>query len=331
MGTPFIGLPELLPVSDANTVAIQLLEIVYRQRRLIHSNDSCLHTPCALCLKMHSDKIAKMVAQGSPVTFILPAFPAKSPNLSKVLGTCPDLGEQLSLRQLNDLCLKIGKLYSPGARIIICSDGRAFSDCVGVSDEEVSNYGQEIKNILISLQLNNIDIFNLEDYFKEGDFDDIRQKLVNHYGRSIEELKLAIKTEAQTMNLFNGIHRFMYTDLKARQPDASSNQLKEQSKHLAYEVIIRSNAWSALVQEVFPETIRLSIHPQHPHSEKIGIKLMDCDNIWRTPWHGAVLDDGQNYRLMARSDIEKMPVNLVYENGRPSYYVLRRYDSPEAS
>src|SRR5471030_231814 len=331
MGTPITGLFNLAPTSDAKSVAIQLLEIVYRQRRLIHDNDNCLHSPCTLCLKMHSDKIDTMVAQGAPITFILPAFPAKSPNLSKVLGTCPDLGEQLSLRQLNDLCLKIGELHAPGARIIICSDGRAFSDCVGVTDEEVSNYGQEIKNLLVTLELQNIDIFNLEDYFKEGDFDNIRQRLVKQYGRSLEELKSTIKTEEQTMNMFNGIHRFMYTDLKFRKPEASSNQLKEESKHLAYQVIIRSNAWSALVQEVFPEAIRLSIHPQHPHSEKIGIKLMDCDNIWRTPWHGAVLDDGQNYRLMARSDIEKMPVNLVYENGRQSYYVLRRYDSREAS
>ncbi|KAF2391224.1 L-tyrosine/L-tryptophan isonitrile synthase family protein [Pseudomonas frederiksbergensis] len=315
----------------ATDIATQLLQIVYRQRRLIHGNDNCLHTPCTLCLNMQTDKINAMIARGGPITFILPAFPAKSPNLSKVLGTSPDLGEKLSLRQLNDLCVKISELHPPGARIIICSDGRAFSDCVGVSDDEVSNYGREIKNLLVSLKLNNIEIFNLEDYFKQGNFDSIRQQLVEQYGRSIDALKLAIKTEEHTLNMFNGIHRFMYTDLKHRKPEYSSNKLKEEAKDVAYQVIIRSNAWSALVQEVFPEALRLSIHPQHPHSEKIGIKLMDCDDVWRTPWHGAVLDDGENYRLMARSDIEKMPVNLVYENGRPSYYVLRRYESGQAS
>jgi pyoverdine/dityrosine biosynthesis protein Dit1 len=331
MSMPIIRDLSFAITPNTTDIATQLLQIIYRQRRLIHGHDECLHTPCPLCLNRHTDKINTLIARGAPITFILPAFPAKSPNLSKVLGTCPDLGEQLSLRQLNDLCLSLGELHPPGARIIICSDGRAFSDYVGVTDEEVSRYGQEIKNILVSLNLNNIDIFNLEDYFKQGNFDDIRQQLVKHYGRSLAELKSSIKTEEQTLNMFNGIHRFMYTDLKFRHPDYSNNQLKEESKHLAYQVIIRSNAWSALVQDVFPESIRLSIHPQHPHSEKIGIRLMDCDNIWRTPWHGAVLDDGQHYRLMARSDIEKLPVNLVYENGRPFYYVLRRYEGRPTS
>ena len=35
--------------------------------------------------------------------------------------------------------------YPPGARITICSDGRVFSDLVGVCDKDVTNYGIEIK------------------------------------------------------------------------------------------------------------------------------------------------------------------------------------------
>ena len=314
-----------LPLPEHEQIARSILRIIYRQRRLTEEHDRCLMFPCKVCLQLHIHKIVTSMEQGAPIRFILPAFPAKSPNLSKVLGSAPDLGEHLSLQQLNELCLKITAVYPPGANIIICSDGRAFSDCVGVSDEEVTHYGQAIRHILDEHRLDNIQLFNLEDYFNSYNFERIRQQLVERYGRPLEALKAAVKTDPETANLFNGIHRFMFTDLKFRKPDCSKNKLKEESKALAYQVIIRSNAWSALVEEVFPEAIRLSIHPQPPHSKKIGIKLMECDNIWRTPWHGAVLDDGQKYRLMSRADIEKLPVNLVYQNGRPFYYVLRRY------
>jgi pyoverdine/dityrosine biosynthesis protein Dit1 len=312
-------------------LATQIAELVLRKRRIIDGHAGCAATPCRACLSAPLDKINALIERRLPIHFILPAFPAKSPNLSKVLGPLPDLGERISLQDLNRLCAQIGELYSPGARITICSDGRVFSDCVGVSDEDVSRYGQHIKDIIDEYGCTNIDVFRLEDHFKDGDFDAIRRRLVAEHGRTIEELKELLKSDPETKNMFNGIHRFMYTDLKARRPEFSNSKLREGSKDLAYHVIIRSNAWSGLVESLFPSALRLSIHPQHPHSRKIGIKLMECDDIWRTPWHGAVLDDGQKYRLMSRGDIEKLPVDLVYEKGRPLYYVLRRYQHESAA
>lgn len=313
--------------SPTLTLANQIAQLIMSQRRLVEGHESCAITPCTACLNAHLAKTAAFIEQRLPIHFILPAFPAKSPNLSKVLGPLPDLGERLSLQHLNSLCARIAQLYAPGAKITICSDGRVFSDCVGVSDEDVSRYGQHIKAIIDEYKCTHIDVFRLEDHFKEGDFATIRRRLVDEHGRTMEELKALLKSDPETKNMFNGIHRFMYTDLKARRPELSNTKLREESKDLAYNVIIRSNAWSSLVEALFPSSLRLSIHPQHPHSRKIGIKLMECDNIWRTPWHGAVLDDGQRYRLMSRGDIEKLPVDLVYEKGRPLYYVLRRYQN----
>ena len=312
-------------------LATHIAKLVMSKRRIIEGHEGCASTPCSDCLSAPLDKITAFIEQSLPIHFILPAFPAKSPNLSKVLGPLPDLGERISLQDLNSLCAQIEEMYSPGARITICSDGRVFSDCVGVSDEDVSSYGQHIKDIIDEYRCTHIDLFRLEDHFKEGDFDAIRRRLVDEHGRTVEELKELIKSDPETKNMFNGIHRFMYTDLKARRAELSNSKLREESKDLAYHVIIRSNAWSGLVESLFPSALRLSIHPQHPHSRKIGIKLMECDDIWRTPWHGAVLDDGQKYRLMSRGDIEKLPVDLVYENGRPLYYVLRRYQREAAT
>jgi pyoverdine/dityrosine biosynthesis protein Dit1 len=308
-----------------STIASKILGLILTQRRLIEGHDSCDSTPCATCLDTHVTKLDTFIESQLPIHFILPAFPAKSPNLSKVLGPLPDLGERISLEHLNRLCESIRQLYSPGAKITICSDGRVFSDCVGVSDEDVSHYAQHISDIIVEYKFTHLDMFRLEDHFKAGDFDSIRRQLVGEHGRTIEQLKVLLKSDPETKSMFNGIHRFMYVDLKARRPDLTNTKLRTESKDLAYQVIVRSNAWSSLVEGLFPNAVRLSIHPQHPHSRKIGIKLMACDNIWRTPWHGAVLDDGQGYRLMSRDDIEQLPVDIVYSKGRPLYYVLRRY------
>ena len=303
----------------------RLLELVLHERRLVDDADPCLAAPCSACFAPHLAAVRAFVARDQPVHFILPAFPAKSPNLSKVLGALPDLGERISLRNLNELCAQIGRIYPPGARITICSDGRVFSDCVGVSDEDVSSYGRHIRSILEDDGLRHLDVFNLEDHFQEGDFDAIRHRLIHEHGRSVDELRELLKVDDAALTMFNGIHRFMYTDLKARRGELSNTKLRNESKELAYAVVIRSNAWSALVERLFPGALRMSIHPQRPHGRKLGIKLMECDDVWRTPWHGAVLDDGKQYRLMSRSEIEKLPVDLVYQQGRPLYYVLRRY------
>src|SRR4029453_628170 len=100
--------------------------------------------PCAQCLALHLPKVRRFVRAGEPVHLLLPAFPAKSPNPKKVLGRLPDKAEELALGFLQDVCNEISDIYPPGARITICSDGRVFSDLVGVSDQDVTDYGREI-------------------------------------------------------------------------------------------------------------------------------------------------------------------------------------------
>lgn len=63
------------------------------------------------------------------IELILPAFPCKSTSLDKVAGTSPDKGEELALRGLFEFVKDIEKIYSPGARVLIVSDGHVFSDC----------------------------------------------------------------------------------------------------------------------------------------------------------------------------------------------------------
>ena len=72
--------------------------------------------------------VAERVKRQEPIRMILPAFPFKSPNArDKVLGTMPDLGEELALAHLNGLCENIAQVYEPGADVYISSDGLVYN------------------------------------------------------------------------------------------------------------------------------------------------------------------------------------------------------------
>jgi L-tyrosine isonitrile synthase len=102
----------------------------------------------------------------------------------------------------------------------------------------------------------------------------------------------------------------------------SRTQARNRSKDLAYEVIRRSNAWSRLIGVIFPEALRLSIHPQAPHSEKIGIVLTPAEDPWLTPWHGVVLLQADRFVLTRRADAESRGGRLVLREDRPSHFEI---------
>ena len=81
---------------------------------------------------------------------MLPAFPTKSPNPNKVLGTLPDMAERLSLSFLNHLCQRIQLHYAPGMRILICSDGHVFGDLIRVADPAIDAYQAHIEQLILS-------------------------------------------------------------------------------------------------------------------------------------------------------------------------------------
>jgi L-tyrosine isonitrile synthase len=279
--------------------------------------------PCVDCFLARQAKIARFIQQGEEVHFVIPAFPAKSPNKKKVLGALPDLGELMALNFLQSMCDYVGYFYSPGARVTICSDGHVFSDVVGVTDNAVTAYRESLMACIKAANLTSLDLFGLDDAFGSSDYPRLREILERDYAVSLHDLRNSVRTDAAARSMFNGIHRFMYEDALARgQNDGSSKtKLRNESKDAALETIRRSNAWSRVVAEQFPEAIRLSIHPQPPHSEKFGLRLMPTRDGWLTPWHGVVLDDGNTRYLAKRWDAEKLGASIVWRNGLPSHFV----------
>lgn len=93
-------------------------------------------------------RVRKHVDAGIPVDLVLPAFPWKSVNkVEKVVGAIPDLGEEMGLGRLQNLCDDIGAIYAPGAYVTVASDGLVYNDLLGISDEEVYEYGIHLRQM----------------------------------------------------------------------------------------------------------------------------------------------------------------------------------------
>ena len=179
------SLPGRKIAEQVNAIMTELLQF----RRMTRCEHSCTKTACSQCAAPHLDKIKTAVVTLQPVTFVLPAFPGKSPNPAKVLGPLPDMGEQRALQFLDGLCRRIRRLYKPGARIILCSDGRVFSDVVGMVEADVTAYQHELDRMIEDLGLEYISTFNLDELRVGDDFDQIRKDLMDEYGQPLETLK----------------------------------------------------------------------------------------------------------------------------------------------
>ena len=76
-------------------------------------------------------QLRRAIEQNSVIRLVLPAFPFKSPNkISKVLGALPDKAEEVALAHLHGLCIMITEIHTPGAEVVVVSDGLMYSGLV---------------------------------------------------------------------------------------------------------------------------------------------------------------------------------------------------------
>jgi len=310
------------PDIELTQLSKRVLHQLFRHRRLQAIAGTCASDPCEQCFALHLPKVRRFVRANEPIHFLLPAFPAKSPSHRKVLGKLPDMAEELALNFLNQINAEIREIYPPGVRITICSDGRVFSDLVGVTDEDVTAYGKGIEHLLQRVNAGSLDVFGMEDLFEIIDHTQMREQLCMNYADSLETIEKRIHTFEHHRTLFNGIQRFLFEDRIAIESEKSRTQVRNECKQRTYEVIRRSDAWGRLLSDCFPAALRLSIHPQGPHSEKIGILLGEASDTWLTPWHAVAVKRNGKFCLMPRHEAEALGAELVMDQGRGSHYQL---------
>lgn len=321
--------PDTSPVSAvasarASGIAREVLRLVFARRRLSAHLDCPPN--CEACLSPHLAKVEAFIRQRRPIQFVLPAFPAKSPNPQKVLGRLPDMAERVALIFLQNLCMRIKTIYRPGAQVTICSDGLVFSDLVRVLDDDVVKYGDGIRGILGQLESSALSTYGLTDEFGAITFDQMRSELVTGFAASIPQIRERIAADPAALGMYNGISRFLFEDFTVLEPEKTRNQVRKSSKDFAYRMIQRSDAWSVLVERRFPHALRLSIHPQPAHHAKIGIHLVETLDNWLTPWHSTAVRSEGRYVLMKRYQAERLGATVVMDAGRPSHFAMGPID-----
>jgi pyoverdine/dityrosine biosynthesis protein Dit1 len=312
-------------------IATKLLIDVMQFRRIAGAHPSCSGPSCPECLAPHLAKVIAAVENNQPVTFVLPAFPGKSPNSNKVLGPLPDMAERLALEFLGSLCKRLRRFYAPGARVILCSDGRVFSDVVGMEEEHVTAYQDEVSRLIVELGLSDvISTFNLDDLFGKLSFTEMREQLMGRHAQSLDALQCKVRLGGKpgsdresddAQRMYCGITRFLVEDAARPEQTMSKTAIQKDCKARAYEVIRRSNAWSGLVESQFPDAVRLSIHPQACGATKLGIRLLNAES-WMTPWHGVAVKVADRFFLLKRSQAEALGATVVQLAGRPSHFEL---------
>lgn len=311
-----------------HSLALDILKIILLIRRVDKKEASS--TPqideIEQIKSLQLPRIQRFIDAGEPIEFVLPAFPAKSPNPNKVLGRLPDLAERLSLQSLDKLCADIQQLYAPGARLIICSDGRVFGDVIGIDDADISRYQAAMGGLISQHHADHLKLYNLEDCkhlsTRANDFDTMRRLMIEGYAEPLETIKQKLMSSFVGVKLYCAMSRFMFEDNLTPNYTGSRSALQKRAKLMAVEVIQRSWAWGDLLAQEFPHAIRLSIHPQAANSLKIGIHMMPTQDAWVTPWHGVAVDVGDRIELMSRKAAQLSGAYMVMEGDQPSHYAI---------
>jgi pyoverdine/dityrosine biosynthesis protein Dit1/MFS family permease len=266
-------------------------------------------------------RLLTFVLANKRIEMILPAFPCKSPNnVKKVLGTLPDLGEELALKRLDRFCALVGKFYAPGCELLIMSDGRVFADCVGVPDEVVSEYRDCLHSLV---KLEHIKFDALDNHIQGASHDAVREEMMRRYcTMTPEEMDANIRSQGGNFMVYRGFIKFCEQDrVWDREKYPSRSAVKKECGRIARRMMLRNVAFSNLVKDKHGHKLRLSIHA-HDNTTKYAVALVEGLKTLRTPWHNCAVQmlDG-THELMSRADCEdRADLQLVEKGGRPYYF-----------
>ncbi|KAH6662358.1 Pyoverdine/dityrosine biosynthesis protein-domain-containing protein [Halenospora varia] len=223
-----------------------------------------------------ASRVEHFTSRGLPCEFCLPAFPCKSSNQDKVMGIVPDKGEEMGLLKLHNFVRGIEEIYPPGAKVWIISEVHVFSDCSEspytlIAKDQNSNNGVGFQSL--------VDLFDLKNASIPSS--DVTGQLnipgINHY----LETALEEKAELCRRILMSGCQSdssALRSRIDSRDPDilalyqGFSSQRKKLSIRASFEMIM---AYSNLVELVFPNHVRLSIHAHSNSGPKFGIQLFE--------------------------------------------------------
>lgn len=281
-----------------------------------------------------SNQVRSFVTANKPIGLVLPAFPFKSPNRTdKVLGALPDAGEELALMHLNGLASAILRIYAHGAVISIVSDGLVYNDILGVSDEEVWEYGQALRQMTIDHDLCHLRFLRQHDIFDCGidpntvskaqylqNVSKLREHLISRIP-SEAALDEMIATDLDTTLVYRGYLKFLELDLATDSTGKSKARFKKHIREVARKMIARGYAFRGGIAVKYPGHVRLSIHPSTDITKLFIPLTSQKGGQLQTPWHSTLVRSVNGSITMShRAAVNSKTHDLISDCGRPSYF-----------
>lgn len=264
------------------------------------------------------NKISSFVEKDEVIDFVMLGFPFKSTNKrDKVIGDMPDMAEQLTIENFSNFNNKVKEVYSPGVKIHMVSDGYVFNDILNTHNSIVAMYEEMSKDMIGNTP---IEWYKLSDFYsKKKSLSESREKLIEHFGISGDQLEQRILMSPDVNFLYRGMVRFMEEEMIVRDYPSNS-QLHKDAKRIARQMMFRNEAYSALVRAEFSNMIRISMHPSVNDGSKYSFKLIAGDRSKHSAWHCAIVIDQSGVMTIHKKDAEINHNKLIYEDGRPYYY-----------
>lgn len=254
-------------------------------------------------------KIKEMINRQTPICFVMPAFPGKSPNLNSSINGCFGYEEVYSISVLNKMLNEINSVYKYGAKLYIIHDGHLFVDLnITRSDLELDDYIKKFREKISS----NIVSITLNDLMGTIDYKEARKLFYKEYLKLTNEKELKGKNIEKEI-LFTKIE--FYNQLFSN-VDISKNQIQKLAKITAKKSLLIKEGLNICINKKFPNMIRLSIHYQMSNSNKLGIKLIDRAINFGSPWFNIIYECPDNTIILGKKDwfLDKRE-EIVDQNG----------------
>ena len=211
-------------------------------------------------------------------------------------------------------------------------------------DHTVWNYGHTLRQLTKTKSYTHIEFARLKDLLGISSLRDeademayaavapsIRLALMQRYGSSNWD---SVTNESYVNNDENkrltycGYLKFLALDLAKTYPIGESrtkSAFKRGVEVIAKSMLRRGEAFARAVRENYPDHVRLSIHPS-TGEDKISINVLPIREVV-TPWHStiAIMVDGTVRAGQRKAFEDDTNLEMVYENGRPSYFRERSH------
>jgi pyoverdine/dityrosine biosynthesis protein Dit1 len=189
---------------------------------------------------------------------------------------------------------------------------------MGVEDRTVRAYEEVVVDMSKGAPIKFLKLMDF--YDNKIPVSSMRNKVMDSFGISPEELERRILLDPDVNILYRGMIKFMTEDL-ANRNFPSKTQLQKEAKILARNMMFRNESYSKLVQTEFKDSIRLSMHPSINNGTKYSFQLIPSPKAFTSPWHCALLLDNENqYATIHRKDAEAAGYELIYKDGQPYYF-----------